>query len=97
MIPVLQEFGIPVTRDNIRMSATSGTVIARMLGVELGYAVLTEDLAAEVPGLERVLAEQLCIPVPVWLVTHRELHTARRIRLVFDHLAEHIRRHGPVA
>jgi len=28
------------------------------------------------------------IPVPVWLVTHRELHTSRRIRLVFDMLAE---------
>ncbi|MFB3111130.1 MAG: LysR family transcriptional regulator, partial [Gemmatimonadales bacterium] len=26
--------------------------------------------------------------VPVWLVTHRELHTSRRIRLVFDVLAE---------
>ncbi|MEN8934249.1 MAG: LysR family transcriptional regulator, partial [Planktotalea arctica] len=24
---------------------------------------------------------------PTWLVTHRELHTSRRIRLVFDLLA----------
>jgi hypothetical protein len=24
----------------------------------------------------------------IWLVTHRELHTSRRIRVVFDHLAE---------
>ncbi|MEO0683336.1 MAG: substrate-binding domain-containing protein, partial [Pseudomonadota bacterium] len=27
-------------------------------------------------------------PFPVWLVAHRELATSRRIRLVFDHLAE---------
>jgi hypothetical protein len=26
--------------------------------------------------------------MPIWLVTHRELHTSRRIRLVFDVLAE---------
>ena len=28
------------------------------------------------------------IPVPIWLTMHRELHTSRRIRLVFDLLAE---------
>ena len=28
------------------------------------------------------------IPEPVWLVTHRELHTSRRIRLLFDMLAD---------
>ncbi len=26
---------------------------------------------------------------PIWLVTHRELRTARRIRVVFDLLVEH--------
>jgi DNA-binding transcriptional LysR family regulator len=25
---------------------------------------------------------------PIWLAAHRELHTSRRIRLVFDRLAE---------
>ena len=28
------------------------------------------------------------IPVLVWLVTHREMQSSRRIRLVFDLLAE---------
>jgi hypothetical protein len=28
------------------------------------------------------------IVFPTWLVTHRELHTSRRIRLVYDMLAE---------
>jgi len=28
------------------------------------------------------------VEFPIWLVTHRELHTSRRIRLVFDLLAE---------
>jgi hypothetical protein len=30
--------------------------------------------------------------VPVWLATHRELHTSRRIRVVFDLLAEELGR-----
>ena len=28
------------------------------------------------------------IPVPVWLTSHRELRTSRRVRVVFDLLAE---------
>ena len=93
-LPVLHGFGIPVTRSDIRATANSGRVIAAMLREGLGFSVLTEDLAAEFAGLERVLADKLRIPVPVWLVTHRELHTARRIRVVFDQLADHVRRHG---
>jgi hypothetical protein len=30
------------------------------------------------------------IKFPIWLTTHRELHTSRRIRLVFDLLADHL-------
>ena len=41
-----------------------------------------------IPGLELVLPEFGPIPISVWLVTHRELHTSRRIRLVFDLLAD---------
>ena len=40
------------------------------------------------PEMERVLTSVPPITFPVWLVTHRELHTSRRIRLVFDLLAE---------
>lgn len=28
------------------------------------------------------------IPFPVWLVSHRELHTSRRVRVAFDLLAD---------
>jgi hypothetical protein len=31
------------------------------------------------------------MPVPLWLVCHRELRTRRRIRLVFDRLVEELR------
>jgi DNA-binding transcriptional LysR family regulator len=38
--------------------------------------------------VEQILPETPPIPVPYWLCTHRELHTSRRIRVVFDLLAE---------
>jgi DNA-binding transcriptional LysR family regulator len=49
---------------------------------------MPESVAAATGGVEAVLPEIEQIPVPVWLVTHRELRTSRRIRVVFDVLAE---------
>ena len=53
-----------------------------------GIAPLPKDVAMIAPELACVLPELDPIPMPIWLVTHRELHTSRRIRLVFDLLAE---------
>ena len=53
----------------------------------LGIGVLPKEVAAMHPELEQVLTELPAIPVPTWLVAHRELHTSRRVRLVFDRLA----------
>ena len=36
----------------------------------------------------RVLDDVSPVRFPIWLVTHRELRTARRIRVVFDLLAD---------
>ena len=54
----------------------------------LGIGIMTRDTAALFPDLEQVLPELDPVPVPIWLATHRELHTSRRIRLVFDLLAD---------
>jgi hypothetical protein len=51
--------------------------------------VAPEDFVSHWPGVERLdIAGFTPITVPFWLTTHRELHTARRIRLVFDVLAD---------
>ena len=50
---------------------------------------MVEAVARQTPEVEIVVPSIEPIPVPVWLVTHRELHTSRRIRLVFDMLVEH--------
>ena len=42
---------------------------------------------ARTPHFDRVMAEFPSFEFPIWLVTHRELQTSRRIRIVFDLLA----------
>ena len=84
--------GIPVTADQFKISTASGTAILAFMEEGLGIGVATKDVAGQRPLLQQVLPNLPPIQVPVWLVTHRELHTSRRIRLVFDLIAEHFPR-----
>ncbi len=88
LLPVLNGMGIPITRRNVRLTTASGTVYLALLRQGLGVSIMVKDDAELCPDLEPVLPSLAPIPVPTWLVTHRELRTSRRIRLVFDFLAE---------
>jgi DNA-binding transcriptional LysR family regulator len=65
-------------------------VLWEMVREGLGFGIMLEDIAVHFPEVCEVLAAQPPISVPVWLVTHREMKTSRRIRMVFDTLAEAI-------
>lgn len=91
LLQFLNEHGLSLTRRNFKITSSSGTVIVALLQQGLGISVLTTDMVKHAPDLEQVLPDVFePIPVPCWLVTHRELHTSRRIRLVFDLLAEEL-------
>lgn len=55
-------------------------------GAGIGFA--TEAVGDAEPRVCRVLPDLAPIVFPIWLVTHRELHTSRRVRVVFDFLAD---------
>jgi len=84
----LHDIGLPLNQDNVKVFSESAAVTWEMVRQGLGISVMAKDIADRTPGVECVLPNLEPIPVPIWLVTHRELHTSRRIRLVFDLLAE---------
>lgn len=88
LLPVLEPLGLSLSRANFKLVSASGTVIQELMKQGLGIGIMTKQDAARLPELEAVLPELAPIPVPIWLVTHRELHSSRRIRLVFDFLAK---------
>ena len=88
LIATLVSFGLPVSRRNFRHVTDNGLVLAEMAQRGLGVAVTPEVFAARMVGLEPVLPAWPGIPVPLWLIAHREVQTSRRIRVVFDFLAE---------
>ncbi len=87
-IPMMNALGLSLTRRNFKLISASGTVTLALVEQGLGVSALPKEVAELNPDLELVLPALDPIPVPVWLVTHRELHTSRRIRLVFDLLAD---------
>jgi DNA-binding transcriptional LysR family regulator len=54
----------------------------------LGLAIMADEIAARFPEIVPAFSDIEPVSFPIWLVTHRELHTSQRIRVVFDHLAE---------
>ncbi len=89
-LPIINALGLSLTLRNFKLSSGSGTVMEELIRHGLGIGMLTEDSALLYPELERALPSLPPIPVPIWLVAHRELHTSRRIRLVFDLLAQEL-------
>ena len=53
-----------------------------------GVCMMMDEVGAKEPAVVKVFPELPSIPVPIWVVCHRELRTSRRLRLVFDWLAE---------
>jgi DNA-binding transcriptional LysR family regulator len=80
--------GIPIRPENYRIISENGVAAWQMCKAGLGISPMDAEVAATSPQLEKILPEHLHVAYPVWLVTHREIHTSPRIRLVFDLLAE---------
>ncbi len=86
-IEILAQLGARLTLANFKATTDSHVVAWEMVKQGLGIGGMTREVAAHTPEVEQVLPHLAPIPVPYWLCTHRELHTSRRIRVVFDLLA----------
>ncbi len=53
----------------------------------VGIAIVPELIGNNEPAVVTVLPQLPPMTFPIWLTTHRELNTSRRVRLVFDLLA----------
>lgn len=86
----LHDMGIPVRSERFVISNANGAVAWEHVKAGYGVALLPEALGHADRSVEKVSNDFPSLEFPVWLVTHRELHTSRRIRIVFDTLARGI-------
>lgn len=84
----LRAHGLPLTEDNFSCYAQNSVTAWALVQQGLGIGAMMDEVAQATQGVVRVLDDVSAVRFPIWLVSHRELHTARRIRLVFDLLAQ---------
>ena len=87
-LSVLQGRGAPVTEANIVALSESHLVHWELARKGLGLGVNGANVGASEPVLRPVLHDLMSFEFPVWLVAPQELKTSRRVRIVFDALAD---------
>lgn len=88
MVEYLVALDIPLTADAFKVGSQNGIVAWEMARAGLGICPMDDIVGDQVEEMERIMGDDLKVMFPVWLVTHREVHTSPRIRLVFDILAD---------
>jgi DNA-binding transcriptional LysR family regulator len=88
MIDGLRALGVELTRRNFPIVTENHLVQWEMAKLGLGICIVLDEVGDAEPRVRRVLPEAATLPVPIWLTAHRELQTSRRIRVVFDLLAD---------
>jgi len=94
LVPQVNAMGIPVTKSNFGITTSNGSTMYELVRDGAGIAFLPVVVAEGRLGLQRLLPSAPTFSMETWLVTHREIQTSRRIRLTFDHLAEHLGKDG---
>ncbi|MEL6607861.1 MAG: LysR family transcriptional regulator [Pseudomonadota bacterium] len=84
----LTAMGVPARIDQFRIQSDNGLVAWEMVKRGMGITIMDDKIAAHTPGIERLIPDADAVHFPIWLTTHRELHTSKKIRLVFDVLAD---------
>ncbi|HVW92629.1 MAG TPA: LysR family transcriptional regulator [Devosia sp.] len=82
--------GLSMGREDFNTRTDSQTAMWELLKAGLGIGFAQAPLVARTPGMVRLLPQTSFPPLEVWLTTHRELFTSRRIRAIFDALAEQL-------
>lgn len=90
MMPNLSIQGRPLSSETFSVNSKNGVVAWEMAREGLGICFMLDQVANKYPEMERLNLDLDPVLPSVWLVTHRELHTSRKIRLVFDLLADYL-------
>ncbi len=92
MIKGLNTLGLGLTEANFPLLTESYIVMWELVRQGAAIGVLDAFIGDSDPLVARVLPDLPTLPFPIWLVAHRELTTNPRIRMVYDYLADALRR-----
>jgi len=86
----LRQMGFTVEASTFPVICDNSLIVTELARRGFGIAIMMKEIAGTIDDLVEILDQVPTIEFPIWLVTHRELHTSRKIRLVYDILAEEL-------
>ncbi len=92
LINTLNSLSLNLVPDNFPVLTENMLVAWELVKQGVGIGVMDGNIGDAEPLVQRVIPDLEPIMFPIWLVAHRELRTSRRIRIVFDLLAEELAR-----
>lgn len=92
LMKALAQLGLVLRPEKFVLTTESQLVQWELVKRGAGIAIMTEELAETDPSVKRALPDFPPFVAPLWLTTHRELGTSRRLRVVFDFLYQGLRR-----
>jgi len=88
LLAYLRRHGLPLSEANFSCYCDHSMAHWALVRHGMGIGAMMDEIARDTPGVVRVLDDVPPVRFPIWLVTHRELRTSRRIRVVFEALAQ---------
>jgi DNA-binding transcriptional LysR family regulator len=88
MVDGLRALGLDITHENFPIVTSNHLVQWELAKQGAGICIVMDQVGDAEPRVRRVLPHLAPLPVPIWVTAHRELRTSRRMRVVFDLLAE---------
>lgn len=93
LISTAKQLGFDLKRTDFDLRTDNQTLMFELIKTGLGIGFAQNILIEETPGLTPLLPQLKIPPLEIWLTTHRELFTSRRIRAIYDRLADLLTRH----
>ncbi len=87
---ILNSLGFDLKPSNFPVTTKNNIVLWELVKQGVAISAMPEEIGDSEPLVERVIPELISFSGEVWLVTHEELRTNRRVRFVFDFLSEEI-------
>jgi DNA-binding transcriptional LysR family regulator len=85
-IRALRQTGLPITRELFALRTDSEHARLTSLRAAFGIGGCQVGVAMRESELIRVLPKDVTFDLEMWLVTHEDLKSSRRVRLLVDHL-----------
>lgn len=84
----IQVGGLPLTRELFSFRTDDDLVQSAAIRDGAGIGGMQVGVARRNPNLVRVLGKLVVIDLEIWLAMHEDQRADRRVRLLYDHLAE---------